>query len=257
MKSKNTSRSFDGNECRSTLSDRISGWIAACVGNAGLKGAILGLSGGVDSAVVAALCRKALGSRVTGLILPCESVIADEEDALLTAKTFGVQAITVRLDGTFRALLDVLPDASPQVRANLKPRLRMAVLYYWANKLSYMVVGTGNKSEIMAGYFTKYGDGGVDLLPLGSIFKDDVLKLAAELGVPGRIVAKPPSAGLWAGQTDEGEMGISYDDLDRTLRAIEAGGPDGGSPEIFERVAAMHAGSEHKRRPPLVYGDAQ
>ena len=131
-------------------------------------------------------------------------------------------------------------------RANLRPRLRMASLYYFANRLNYLVVGTGNRSELEVGYFTKYGDGGVDLLPLGALLKRQVRALAAHLGVPAPIIEKPPSAGLWEGQTDEGEMGFSYADLDRYL----AGGKVPAA--LGERIEAMRTASEHKRRPPPV-----
>jgi NAD+ synthase len=123
----------------------------------------------------------------------------------------------------------------------------MATLYYFANKLSYMVVGTGNKTELMVGYFTKYGDGGVDILPLGHLYKRQVRALAAELGVPDPIITKPPSAGLWSGQTDEQEMGITYEELDATLEAIESGETENVSPGVLEKVTGMIARSAHKR----------
>ncbi len=236
-----------------TLIDDIAEWIATSVREAGAKGTALGLSGGVDSAVTAALCARAVGNHSLGLIMPCESPASDERDARLAAEALRMRVVRIPLDKAFRAMLEVLPEASRTVRANLKPRLRMTALYYWANKLSYLVVGTGNRSEFMTGYFTKHGDGGVDLLPLGSIYKGEVRKLAIELGVPDRIIAKPPSAGLWMGQTDEGEMGISYDQLDRTLRAIESGGSDAVSAAMLERVGFMRAGSAHKRRLPVRY----
>ncbi|MCX7804720.1 MAG: NAD+ synthase [Planctomycetota bacterium] len=239
------------------LADRIADWIAGRVKAAGAKGAVVGLSGGVDSAVVAALCRQALGKRVLGLIMPCESVPQDAEDAALIARTFRIRAETIHLDGVFRAFLDVLPRGTRGARANLKPRLRMATLYWRANSLGYVVAGTGNKSELMAGYFTKYGDGGVDILPIGGLYKTEVWELAREIGVPQRIIEKPPSAGLWAGQTDEGEMGISYRELDAALRALESGrvaatesGPDR---RIMEKVRKMVAASAHKREMPPVF----
>jgi NAD+ synthase len=122
----------------------------------------------------------------------------------------------------------------------------MLTLYYLANRLSYLVVGTGNRSEISVGYFTKYGDGAVDILPLGNLVKRRVRELAIHLGMPKEIIKKPPSAGLWVGQTDEGEMGITYEELDRYLLAGEAGD------EVKRKVDAMIAASAHKRVMPAI-----
>ena len=230
-----------------TLSKQISDWIAQTVKNTGSKGAVVGLSGGIDSAAVAALCKKALGDNVLGVIMPCESNAQDEEDAILTANTFDIKTERVDLNGPFSAIIDELPDGTDLARANLKPRLRMAVLYYLANKLSYMVAGTGNKTEIMIGYFTKYGDGGVDLLPLGGLYKADVRNLARELNIPDSIINKPPSAGLWDGQTDEDEMGMTYDDLDSTLQAIESNQTDKMDPQLLNKVREMIDDTTHKR----------
>jgi NAD+ synthase len=155
----------------------------------------------------------------------------------------------VDLGPVFDRLMASLPRGSDMAVANLKPRLRMATLYYFANSRNYLVAGTGNKSELTAGYFTKYGDGGADLLPLGDLLKSQVRELARELGVPEVIITKPPSAGLWAGQTDEEEMGITYDELDRTIAAIEKGDTSGCDEATLERVKAMRAASEHKRQP--------
>jgi NAD+ synthase len=131
-------------------------------------------------------------------------------------------------------------------RANLKPRLRMAALYYHANALNYLVVGTGNRSELELGYFTKYGDGGVDLLPLGGLVKGQVRELARFLGVPEPIVTRPPTAGLWEGQTDEGELGLTYEQIDRYL----TGGPV--PEEVRRRIEALGRASAHKRALPPV-----
>lgn len=235
------------------LSDRLVEWIAASVSHAGLTGTVFGLSGGVDSAVVAALCKRALGSEALGVIMPCGSEESDEQDARLVAEAFDLEVVTVRLDKTFHALTEALPDAARETVSNLKPRLRMAVLYYWANMRSSMVIGTGNRSEWLAGYFTKHGDGGADLLPLAGLYKTEVVPLARELGVPERIVVKPPSAGLWAGQTDEGEMGMSYEVLDSVFRALEAGKVGSLDPRQVHKVGEMKSRSHHKRVPPQIF----
>lgn len=226
-------------------------WLQEQVRSAGAGGAVVGLSGGVDSAVVAALCRRAFGEHVLGLIMPCHSDPRDREDALLVAETFHLPYKEIVLDDVFDLLLRLFDPAgqapaSDMAAANLKPRLRMLTLYYHANRHNYLVVGTGNKSELTVGYFTKYGDGGVDLLPLGNLVKREVYALAAYLGVPERVRQKPPSAGLWPGQTDEGEMGLTYAELDEYLLTGR------GRPEVQEVVRRLSRASEHKRRLPAI-----
>jgi NAD+ synthase len=140
-------------------------------------------------------------------------------------------------------------NARQLAHANLKPRLRMTTLYYVANLCRGIVLGTGNKSESMIGYFTKYGDGGVDLKPISQLYKHEVRAVASAIGVPQAVIDRPPSAGLWAGQTDEKEIGLTYDQLDAALAAIESGDTEGIDPAVLERVQAMIRGSEHKRQP--------
>ena len=188
--------------------------------------------------------------------------ILDEEDARLVAATFGIPIARVDLTATFDALsealttgikglphhVDVLDIKQQLPDANIKPRLRMASLYFIANSLNYLVAGTGNRSELLLGYFTKYGDGGVDLLPLGRLLKSEVRAMSAEVGVPARIIDKPPTAGLWMGQTDEEEMGFSYETLEKYLHH----GPSAVPPEIAQRIDRLQKASEHKRRlPPM------
>jgi len=231
------------------LAHHISEWIKEKVEEAGAEGVVLGLSGGVDSSLTAALAKKALGDKVLVLLMPCHSDPTDLEHARRMATQFDIETEYVDLGPVFDRLMASLPRGSDMAVANLKPRLRMATLYYFANSRNYLVAGTGNKSELTAGYFTKYGDGGADLLPLGDLLKSQVRELARELGVPEVIITKPPSAGLWAGQTDEEEMGITYDELDRTIAAIERGDASGCDEATLERVKAMRAASEHKRQP--------
>lgn len=233
------------------ITTRLVSWLQEKVEEAGAQGAVVGLSGGVDSAVVAGLCARAFGERTLGVILPCHSQPQDVEDALAVARTFRIPYKVIPLEEVYDLLVRHL-DPEIQIRpgdlalANIKPRLRMIALYYYANRRNYLVVGTGNRSELAVGYFTKYGDGGVDLLPLGNLVKRQVYELAAYLGVPERILKKPPSAGLWAGQTDEGEMGLTYAELDEYLLTGKA------RPEVREAVARMARASEHKRRLPLI-----
>ena len=234
--------------------ERISSWIRERVEEAGAEGVVVGISGGIDSAVTAVLVKMGLGDGVLGLILPCHSDPTDVEHARLVAAAFGIKTEYVNLTPVFDRLLTALPPGNRVAVGNLKPRLRMTVLYYFANSRNYLVAGTGNKSEIKTGYFTKYGDGGVDILPLGDLLKTQVRQLACELGIPEEIIAKPPSAGLWEGQTDEGEMGLAYEELDKALMAIEAGGTGECNREALARVMAMMAASQHKREPIPICG---
>jgi len=233
------------------LAEEISGWIKEQIEGAGARGAVVGLSGGLDSSVTAVLCKRV--TDVLGLIMPIHSDPLDEESASLLAKEFDIQVRRVDLSPVYDALARVLPDPTGLPVANLKPRLRMATLYYFANKENRLVVGTGNKSEIMMGYFTKYGDGGVDILPLGGLLKRQVRELARELGIPPQIIAKPPSAGLWAGQTDEAELGITYNELDQVLTAFESGGTVDFDPQLVDRVKRHMAETQHKRVPIPVF----
>ncbi len=231
--------------------ERLVAWLRERAGEAGALGAVVGVSGGVDSAAVAALCLRAFPETTLGVILPCHSDPQDVRDAESFCAAIGLPCTTVVLDAVLDALAASLRNAGqyadhPMALANLRPRLRMVTLYYFANRLNRLVVGTGNRSEAYVGYFTKYGDGGVDLQPIGGLVKSEVRDLAAFLGVPRAIVERIPSAGLWPGQTDEGEMGLTYASLDAYLTTGAA--PD----DVRARIERMHAASEHKRRPPPV-----
>ena len=243
-----------------TTAETISGWLRSRMEDAGARGFVFGLSGGIDSAVVARLCQMAAPQRVLGVILPCYSHPRDEEDARLVASAFSIPVVCVDLGGTFDALTEAMQtalkglprqvnvvDIKQQLpEANLKPRLRMSALYYVANSLNYLVVGTGNRSEITLGYFTKYGDGGVDVLPIGGLLKSEVRALARDLRVPQSIIDKPPTAGLWVGQTDEAEMGFSYEVLEDYLTK----GPTAVPKEVARRIDELRRVSEHKRALP-------
>ena len=233
------------------VAQRITRWLRQKVQEAGAKGLVVGMSGGIDSSVVAVLSKRAMGDAVLGLIMPCHSNPQDIEHALMVAEQFGIPTEKVDLTPVYDTLVQLLPPGTQIAAANLKPRLRMLTLYYFSNSRNYLVAGTGNKTEIKVGYFTKYGDGGVDLLPIGDLYKTEVRELARFLGIPEVIIAKPPSAGLWEGQTDEGEMGITYPELDRILRELEEGTAD-ESASLVQKVKGMMAASEHKRAMPPV-----
>jgi len=200
--------------------------------------------------VVSLLLKRAVGDNMLGLIMPCHSVSSDFEDAVDFVQKFQIPHKVLDLSSVYDGFLRVLGESDKKgdlALANLKPRLRMMTLYYFANRLNYLVVGTGNRSELEVGYFTKYGDGGVDILPIGSLVKSEVREVAKFLGVPERIITKPPTAGLWEGQTDEGEMGITYEVLDRYLLEGK------GDPDIIKKIEGMKKRSEHKRMPPRVF----
>lgn len=237
-----------------SLSKDIANWIKQKVDESKTKGIVVGLSGGVDSACVAALAKMALGDNVLGLVLSCQSDSQDEKFARLAADKFKIKLEKVCLDEVYDKFVSILPQAGKMPLANLKPRLRMVTLYYFANKLNYLVAGTGNKSEALVGYFTKYGDGGADILPLGDLLKTEVRALAKELGVPQEVIERVPTAGLWEGQTDEGELGISYQDLDKAIMAIESGKTkDYPKKEVIEKVQKLSKASEHKRLSVSIY----
>jgi len=242
--------------------DRLVGWLRDRAVEAGAAGAVFGLSGGIDSSVVAAVCARAFPGECLGLILPCGSAPEDAAHARLVADEFGVPVKVVPLDGVYEAILRAiggeagpgvgpgLPDGTDRRRglslANLRARLRAVTWYFHANLLNRLVVGSGNRAELSVGYFTKYGDGAVDVLPLGNLVKGEVRALARHLGVPEPVIAKPPTAGLWPGQTDEGEMGVTYELLDRFLLGGRV--PE----ETSGRIREMVARSEHKRRVPAI-----
>ncbi len=235
-------------------------WLKEQVEKAGAKGLLVGVSGGVDSAVAAFLIKKAYPASSLGVIMPCASIPADREDALAVVQAADLDHVEIDLTAAFHTLSQKVKETliakgewnDRQERAalaNLKARLRMSTLYMLAQNYHYLVVGTDNAAEWHLGYFTKYGDGGVDCQPLVNITKREVRQWARHLGVPEQVITKPPSAGLWQGQTDEEELGISYEVVDRYLE---------GKP-VSERERAIieewHRRTQHKRqmpsRPPL------
>jgi len=234
------------------LAQKLTSWLREMVLAAGGKGVVLGMSGGVDSSVAAVLCKRAFAETTLGVIMPCHSGEIDKEHAELVAAKFHIPVKIVVLDDVFDILLETLRGDGYDVATkrlaenNIKPRLRMGTLYYFANRLGYLVVGASNKSELSVGYFTKHGDGGSDLMPLGNLVKSQVRDLASYLDIPVEIIDKPPSAGLWEGQTDEGELGLSYSELDRYLITGEAEG------KIKKKIDSMLSKSRHKCYPALI-----
>ena len=235
----------------SELAEQIVLWLRTQADRAGARGAVVGLSGGIDSAVVSLLLKKAFGNDMLCVIMPCHSLEEDGEHARLLAERHELPFVEVDLASAFDGLVAAMeikaPLASRAARSNLKPRLRMSVLYSLAQERGFLVCGTSNRVEWNLGYFTKHGDSGADILPLADLLKGEVRELGRLLEVPEDILDKPPSAGLWAGQTDEDEMGLLYSDLDRFF----SGGRISEEKEF--RVRQLMERSAHKRVFPPVF----
>ena len=225
----------------------IVAWLANYLAESGAKGYVIGLSGGVDSTVAAALAIGAVGpEKVLGVYMPCHSNAKDRVLANQVAGWLKIELLEINLDriyDVFESSMSFLPMGNGLGPFNVKPRLRMIVLYRIANARNHLVLGTGDKSECAVGYFTKYGDGGVDLLPLGDPYKTEIQALAREMGAPPGATERPPSAGLWPGQTDEGEMGITYAELDQMLA---------GTKQKDEMVLNMITAASHKLAMPPI-----
>ena len=236
--------------------DLIINWLRQQVESSKTSGLLVGISGGIDSAVVAYLIKKAFPNNSLGVILPVNSSQEDVEDALLVAKNCGIIHFILDLTQDHQ---DILNKVTGKLQgknlynncnlrttdANLRARLRMSALYSVANNLNYLVVGTDNASELYTGYFTKYGDGGVDLLPIANLRKYEVYEWARVLGIPQEIIDKEPSAGLWEGQKDELEMGVSYKSIDDYLDNKPIDEVDKGV------IESLHNSSKHKREMPV------
>lgn len=235
--------------------EHIVNWLRRQVRETQTNGLTVGISGGVDSAVVTFLIKQAFPDHSLGVIMPCHSNPSDQEDALKVVEASGIDYLVVDLSETHDHLLHNLQSQLTKkdgseikigrlVDGNLRARLRMSTLYAAANHYNYLVVGTDNAAELYTGYFTKYGDGGVDLLPIARLPKRDVYRWAAYLGVPDSVLERSPSAGLWSGQNDETEMGITYDKIDDFLAGKPI--PD----DDRRKIEAMHRRTEHKRAMP-------
>jgi len=206
--------------------DKIVEFIRSSIHGSGASGAVIGLSGGIDSALTAYLTVEALGKdKVLGLMLPEKGISTqiDIDDALEIAEILGIDHNIIEILpvlSSFSRALPVFDRNAKAANGNLKARTRMCILYYHANLMNRMVVGTGNKTELLLGYFTKYGDGGVDIEPIGCLYKTQVRGLSRHMGVPACIIEKTPTAGLWPGQTDEAELGVTYEAADGILAML-------------------------------------
>lgn len=240
----------------------VKDFIKTYVHNSGSKGVVLGLSGGIDSAVTAIFCKDSLGKRnVSCLFLPDDStpdkdikhidLIVKNFDFLCEKKDISVVVKSIAKNSIIK------PDKF--ALANIKARVRMILLFEYANMKNFLVCGTSNKSELLVGYFTKYGDGGVDIMPLGDIYKTQVWELAKHLKIPKEVISKAPTGGLWHGQTDEGELKIPYEALDKILAGLEKkidineiSRISGVNKSEVVRIKNMRIKSQHKSRAPLI-----
>ena len=242
--------------------DELIGFIRNTIERTGCKGVVIGLSGGLDSAVVTKLCVDALGpDKVLNIFMPSGVTISD--DYILTkdlSKLWGTEYRIMDIQPAVDSLQSVLlsKEEAPLDRGNISARCRMIVLYNQARKRNFLVMGTSNQSELMMGYFTKFGDGACDVTPLANMYKTQVRELAKLIDVPGEFIIKPPSAGFWAGQTDEEEMQITYDELDKILYGFEQEAGDkeisafsGVSLEKIQDIRTRVAAAAHKRLPPI------
>lgn len=240
----------------------IKSFIKTYVENSNLDSVVLGVSGGIDSAVAAVLCADVIGKNNTYCLFFPDKATPDQDrkDFHTIVNKFDLsyeEHDITSLVESFQRHSTVKMDKL--TGGNIKARVRMVLLYAYANKKKSLVCGTSNKSELLIGYFTKYGDGGVDFMPLGDVYKTDVFLIASQLGFPETIINKPPTAGLWKGQTDEKELKLKYDQLDLILYGLEckydyekiASRCEVDIDDVI-RISHMRKKSQHKRRSPLI-----
>jgi len=239
----------------------LTAFIKEELGKRGFKKGILGLSGGLDSAVCAVLAARALGPKNTiGLLLPYGKGFGpDLEDARNLARTLKIGVRTVDIAPMVDAYFKKHPTDKPLLKGNKMARERMSILYDWSAREKALILGTSNKTELLIGYGTIHGDLACAVNPMGDLYKTQVRELAAHLGVPDRIREKAPTAGLWAGQTDEGEIGLSYAELDAILEHLVDGRESprevmarGFAKNRVEKIDRLIRNSEFKRQTPPI-----
>jgi len=241
--------------------EHLTGWLRARFADAGFTQALLGLSGGIDSSVSAALAARALGpENVWGILMPYHTSTPESvEDATALVEMLGIHSFTEDISPQIDLYFEDHADADPLRRGNKMARERMTILYDHSKRLSALVVGTGNRTEALLGYTTMFGDNACALNPIGEFLKTEIRQLGAALNLPERILTKPPSADLWAGQTDEEELGLTYDEVDPLLVAMFDQDKSrreliaaGFAEAVIDRTASLVLANAWKRKPPPV-----
>lgn len=237
-------------DCEREIAKRVR-WISDVIAGCSADGVVLGNSGGKDCTLVLILCKMATPN-VLSVVMPCESkrnYLIDREHALLVCEKYSIDNVEVDVSDAKKALAQavnsIIGDKVPMAYANMNPRLRMTVLYSIAQGKNYLVAGTGNADERLMGYFTKWGDGGHDFNPIADLTVSEIYEMLEYLDCPREIIDKAPSAGLYDGQTDEEEMGVSYAEIDKYIKT--------GKSDYAALIERAKARSEHKRRLPLIY----
>ncbi len=234
--------------------DEVISWLKFKVKETNTKGLVVGLSGGIDSSVVAYLINKALPDNSLAVILPIKNSKKDMEDAVKVAERIGIKYKNIDLEEPHKLILSSVKKSLSEdykedklTDGNLRARLRMSTLYTIANNMNYLVVGTDNKAELITGYFTKYGDGGVDILPISHLKKSQVYEWAKYMNLPNEVIEKKPSAGLYENQTDETELKVTYDAIDKFIDKEEVSQKD------YHRIVHLYNITEHKRNTPAKF----
>ena len=234
------------------------GFLRDIMADTGCKGFVIGLSGGIDSAVVTKLAADAVGGdKILNIFMPVDSTPKDDYDITESmSRMWGTKLKVMNIQSAVDTFVKITGTEDRMDIGNIAARSRAIVLFNEARRNGYIVLGTSNRSELMMGYFTKFGDGACDAMPISGLFKTQVRELAREIGIPEEVILKPPSAGLWEGQTDEGDMQITYDDLDRILMAMDEGKDpaslvsDTMTIEDVQRVVRRVSSMVHKTSPP-------
>lgn len=222
--------------------DQIINWIKEEVKKANCSGVAVGISGGIDSALVAYLAKKAFPNDSIGILIPINKKRQfDLEDGLELVKKLDLDYKVIDLSHEYQSMIDKMNVQLDLTKGNMQARLRMTTIYAFAQERKYLVLGTDNKAEYDLGYFTKWGDGGCDLLPIVNLYKSEVFEYAKKVGIPINIINKPPSAGLWDDQSDEKELGFTYDDYEQYDKNLLT------DQQLIEKIKLQISKTNHKR----------